>query len=84
MKISVEVALQYSRSEDERVRCYANNAYNPEGGTHLTGFRAALTRTLNSYGGKEQPFKNDMRPIGDDFREGLTAIVSVQLPDPAV
>ncbi|MFL5340720.1 MAG: DNA gyrase subunit B [Gemmataceae bacterium] len=82
VKISVEVALQYSRSEDERVRTYANNAYNPEGGTHLTGFRSALTRTLNSYAEKNNLYKGDMRPIGADFREGLTAIVSVQLPTP--
>jgi DNA gyrase subunit B len=80
--VRVEVALQYTTGEEERVRCYANNAYNAGGGTHLSGFRAALTRTLNAYGSKENHFKNDLQPIGEDFREGLTAIVSVQVPEP--
>jgi DNA gyrase subunit B len=80
--VRVEVALQYTTSDEERVRCYANNAYNSVGGTHLSGFRAALTRTLNTYGSKEGFFKNDVTPIGEDFREGLTAIVSVQVPEP--
>ena len=79
--VRVEVALQYTTGEEERVRCYANNAYNPGGGTHLSGFRAALTRTLNAYGNKEELFKN-VTPIGEDFREGLTAVVSVQVPEP--
>jgi DNA gyrase subunit B len=81
-EVRVEVAIQYTTSDEERVRCYANNAYNSAGGTHLSGFRAALTRTLNTYGSKENLFKNDLAPIGEDFREGLTAIVSVQVPDP--
>jgi DNA gyrase subunit B len=80
--IRVEVAFQYTTSEEERVRCYTNNAYNPVGGTHLSGFRTALTRTLNSYGNKEGLFKGGVTPIGEDFREGITAIVSVQHPDP--
>jgi DNA gyrase subunit B len=80
--VRVEVSLQYTTSEDERVRCYANNAYNSVGGTHLSGFRAALTRALNAYGEKEGLFKNDLKPIGEDLREGLTAIVSVQVPEP--
>jgi DNA gyrase subunit B len=80
--VRVEVALQYAASEEERVRCYANNAYNSVGGTHLSGFRAALTRALNGYGSKEGMFKNDLAPIGEDFREGMTAIVSVQVPEP--
>src|SRR5262249_10205692 len=79
--VRVEVALQYTTSEEERVRCYANNAYNSVGGTHLVGFRTALTRTLNTYGNKENLFKN-VTPIGEDFRDGLTAIVSVQVPEP--
>jgi len=81
-EVRVEVALQYTGGDEERVRCYANNAYNSVGGTHLSGFRAALTRALNSYGTKENLFKNNLTPIGEDFREGLTAIVSVQVPDP--
>ncbi len=79
--VRVEVALQYTSSDEERVRCYANNGYNPVGGTHLTGFRAALTRTLKAYGDKEELFKN-VSPIGEDFREGVTAVVSVQVPEP--
>jgi DNA gyrase subunit B len=79
--VRVEVAIQYTSDEEERVRCYANNAYNSVGGTHLIGFRTALTRALNTYGTKENLFKN-VTPIGEDFREGLTAIVSVQVPEP--
>jgi DNA gyrase subunit B len=79
--VLVEVALQYTTSEEERVRCYANNAYNSVGGTHLVGFRTALTRTLNAYGGKENLFK-DVEPIGEDYREGLTAVISLQVPEP--
>jgi DNA gyrase subunit B len=80
--IRVEVAFQYTTTEEERVRCYANNAYNPVGGTHLSGFRSALTRTLNAYGGKENLFKSGVTPIGEDFREGVTAVVSIQHPEP--
>jgi DNA gyrase subunit B len=80
--VRVEVSFQYTTTEDERVRCYTNNAYNPVGGTHLSGFRAALTRTLNSYGNKEGYFKSGVTPIGEDFREGITAVVSVQHPTP--
>jgi len=81
-EVKVEVALQYTTSDEERVRCYANNAYNSAGGTHLIGFRTALTRALNAYGSKEGLFKNDLQPVGEDFREGLTAVVSVQVPEP--
>src|SRR5262249_17827560 len=80
--VRVEVAFQYTTADEERVRCYANNAYNSAGGTHLSGFRTALTRTLNTYGSKENLFKNDLAPIGEDFREGLTAVVSVYVPEP--
>jgi DNA gyrase subunit B len=80
--VRVEVALQYTTGEEERVRCYANNAYNAGGGTHLSGFRAALTRTLNAYGSKEGYFKNDLAPIGEDFREGITAVINLQVPEP--
>ncbi|MFO0929041.1 MAG: DNA gyrase subunit B [Gemmataceae bacterium] len=79
--IRVEVAMQYVAAEEERCRCYTNNAYNPMGGTHLSGFRTALTRTLNAYGTRQELFKN-VTPIGEDFRKGLTAIISVQHPDP--
>src|ERR1700677_3478462 len=76
------MALQYSCSEEERIRCYTNNAHNKDGGTHLSGFRAAITRALNAYGTKQELFKNNLAPIGEDFREGLTAVVGVQVPDP--
>jgi DNA gyrase subunit B len=79
--VSVEVALQYTKSEEERIRCYTNNAFNSIGGTHLIGFRTALTRTLNTYGAKEGLFKN-VSPIGEDFRDGLTVLISVQVPEP--
>jgi DNA gyrase subunit B len=79
--VRVEVALQYTDSDEERIYCYANNAHNPGGGTHLTGFRKAVTATLNDYGEKEGLFKN-IKPQGEDAREGLTAIVSVQVAEP--
>jgi len=79
--VRVEVAFQYTTGEEERARCYANNAHNPGGGTHLSGFRAALTRALNNYGTKEEMFKN-VTPSGEDFREGITAIINIQVPEP--
>jgi DNA gyrase subunit B len=81
-EVRVEVALQYTGGEEERVRCYANNAFNSMGGTHLSGLRTALTRTIGAYGTKENLFKAEMKPVGEDFREGLTAVVSVQVPEP--
>jgi len=80
-EVKVEVAFQYTTGEEERVRCYANNAHNPGGGTHLSGFRTAITRSLTSYGNKESLFK-DVSPTGEDYREGITAIVSVSVPEP--
>jgi DNA gyrase subunit B len=80
--VRVEVALQYTGGDEERVRCYANNAFNSMGGTHLSGLRTALTRTIGAYGAKQNLFKADMKPVGEDFREGLTAVVSVQVPEP--
>jgi DNA gyrase subunit B len=79
-QVRVEVAIQYTQGEEERVRCYANNGYNPVGGTHLSGFRTAITRAMKAYGDKEGLFK--VEPIGEDFREGLTAVVSVSVPEP--
>jgi DNA gyrase subunit B len=64
-EVNVELAFQYTDREDERTLCYANNAHNPGGGTHQTGFRSALTRALNAYGTKENMFKN-ITPIGED------------------
>jgi DNA gyrase subunit B len=79
--VEVEVALQYSSEYTENVHCYANNISNAEGGTHLAGFRTALTRSLNKYGKKQGLFK-DLVPNGDDFREGLTAVISCRIPHP--
>ena len=81
--VEVEVALQYNESISEMVVSYCNNINTVEGGTHLTGFRTALTRTLNSYAKAAAPAKNkDLTITGEDFKEGLTAIVSVRVPDP--
>ncbi len=79
--ITVEVALQYNTDFQETVRCYVNNINTEEGGTHLKGFRAALTRTLTHYGKRQNLFKGVV-PCGEDFREGLAAVVSVKLPNP--
>src|SRR5262249_6698193 len=79
--VRVEVAIQYNTTEVERVFCYANNAYNSMGGTHLSGLRKALTQTLKDYGNKEGGF-NKVEPIGEDFREGLAAVVGGQAPEP--
>ena len=79
----VEVALQYNDQFNETVMAFANNINNPEGGTHLIGFRTALTRTLNSYARNHNLLKEKEENLtGDDVREGLTAIVSVKLTDP--
>jgi DNA gyrase subunit B len=81
--VAVEVALQYNDSIGEMVVSYCNNINTIEGGTHLTGFRTALTRTLNQYGKTATSTKSkDLTITGDDFKEGLTAIISVHVPDP--
>ena len=81
--VEVEVALEYNESISELVVSYCNNIHTIEGGTHLTGFRTALTRTLNTYAKNAAPAKNkDLQITGEDFKEGLTAIVSVRVPDP--
>ncbi|HOZ56385.1 MAG TPA: DNA topoisomerase (ATP-hydrolyzing) subunit B [bacterium] len=79
----IELALQYNDEYNETAIAFANNIYNPGGGTHLAGFRTALTRTLNSYARNKNLLKEkDENLTGDDVREGLTAIISVKLIDP--
>jgi len=79
----IEVALQYNNEYNENVLAFANNIHNPDGGTHLVGFRTALTRTLNNYARKQNLLKEkDENLTGEDVREGLTAIISVKLQDP--
>ena len=81
--VEVEVSLQYNDQYSENVFSYVNNINTHEGGTHLVGFRTALTRTLNNYGYKNNLVKEDKITLtGDDFREGLTAVVSVKVPEP--
>ena len=70
-----QVALQYSQEYTENVHSYVNNINTTEGGTHLSGFRTALTRSINKYGKDSGLFK-DLVPTGEDFREGLTAVIS--------
>ena len=78
--VGVEIALQYTDDMSSKIVAYANNIYNPEGGTHITGFKTALTRTLNTYAKKEGFVKEaDGAFTGDDVLEGLTVVVSVKL-----
>ena len=80
---AVEIALQYADSFTETIKPFANNVYNPDGGTHLTGFRTALTRVINDYARKNGLLKEKEENLtGEDTREGLTAVILVKLPDP--
>lgn len=81
--VQVEIAIQYTEDFNEILKAFANNIYNPEGGTHVVGFRAALTRVLNHYGKKAGLIKNGNEALsGEDVREGLTAVISVKLANP--
>ena len=80
--VTVEVCMQYIADDRKLEMCFTNNAYNKDGGTHLSGFRSGLTKAINAYGKKANLFK-DLEIRGDDFREGLTAVISISHPDPS-
>ncbi len=81
--VVVEIAMQYSDAFNETIFSFANNINTIEGGTHLSGFRSALTRTVNAYAKTNKLIKDDKQAMGgDDIREGLTAVISVKIPDP--
>src|SRR6186713_3406739 len=81
--VMVEVAMTYNNSYTEHIYSYVNNINTIEGGTHVAGFRRAITRVFKSYGEKENLFEKAKVEIeGDDFREGLSAIISVKVPEP--
>ncbi len=80
--LSCEIAMQYNDGYTENVLVFANNIRNIDGGTHLSGFRTALTRTMNYYARNNNLLKNGQVPAGDDLREGLTAVVAVKLTEP--
>ena len=82
--IYVEVALQWSDAYQEHILCYTNAIFNRDGGTHLTGLRAALTRTLNAWAVENKLIKGDKEGLsGEDVREGLTAVIAIKHPDPS-
>jgi DNA gyrase subunit B len=82
-ELSVEVSMQYNDSYDEKIFSFANNINTIDGGTHLSGFRGALTRTINSYAESSGLLKNSKTVLsGDDVREGLVAVISVKIPQP--
>lgn len=81
--VEMEIAMQYNDSYDEKIFSFANNINTHEGGTHLIGFKAALTRTMNTYANANNLLKNVKENIsGEDLREGLTAVISVKIPQP--
>lgn len=83
LRLVAEIALQYTDGFNETALSFANNINTVEGGTHLSGFRAAITRALNNYARKNNLYKNnDPVPTGDDIREGLTTVISVKVPEP--
>src|SRR5436309_15241379 len=75
--------MQYTESFNENIKTFADNSQSPEGGTHLTGFRSALTRIINDYARKNGLLKEKEESLtGEDVREGITAVISVKLPEP--
>jgi DNA gyrase subunit B len=81
--VEMEVSMQYNDSYDEKIFAFANNINTHEGGTHLAGFKAALTRTMNAYAASNNLLKNEKVTVsGDDLREGLTCVISVKIPQP--
>ncbi|MDH4006640.1 MAG: DNA topoisomerase (ATP-hydrolyzing) subunit B [Desulfuromonadales bacterium] len=81
--VEIEIAIQYNDAYDEKIFSFANNINTHEGGTHLSGFKAALTRTMNTYASNNNLLKNMKTAIsGDDLREGMAAVISVKVPDP--
>ena len=80
--IFLEVALQYNDGYAENIFSFANNINTVEGGTHLSGFKSALTRAINQYAKNKNMLKDDFSIAGDDAREGLTAVISVKIPNP--
>jgi DNA gyrase subunit B len=83
IEVHVEVVLQYNDSYNDQVLCYTNTIHNPDGGSHLSGFRSALTRAINQYAKSNELLKDkDPQITGDDVREGLTAVISVKHSDP--
>jgi DNA gyrase subunit B len=82
--IGIELAMQWNGSFAEQIFCYTNNVHNKDGGTHLTGLRAALTKVFNNYGTAQNLFKEVKNGLqGEDIREGLTAVISIKHPDPS-
>jgi DNA gyrase subunit B len=79
--ISCDIALQYTDATNELMLAFGNNIINPDGGTHVQGFKTSLTRTVNGYAQRNKLLK-DLKPSGDDLREGLTVVISVKLPEP--
>lgn len=80
--VGYEIALQYTTDIKENVHSYANNISTHEGGTHVSGFRSAMTRTLNNYAKNNKLLPKDLQVTGEDFREGLTSIISLKVPNP--
>ncbi|MGA1872179.1 MAG: DNA topoisomerase (ATP-hydrolyzing) subunit B [Thermoplasmatota archaeon] len=80
--VAIDIAMEWTDGYTENIFSYANNINTSEGGTHLSGFKGALTRTFNDYARKEDLFKKDQQLQGEDIREGITTVISVKVPEP--